>query len=315
MVAGGHALFNRNSEAVLLGHLSKPWFVYRPSQLARRVLGQTAAATPGLQPLNTAWGATIEADPTRTIGHSILTTGVFDLAVSETIARLVDAGGTIVDAGANVGYMTVLAATAAGPTGRVIAFEPHPELFAVLERNVRRLTGRGSSMAGVALHNHALGDRDGPATLVIPSDFASNDGTARVARDDSGETGVPVPICTLDKVVGASRVDLLKIDVEGFEPQVLRGAARALAQRRVRHVVFEDHAVALSDAVGLLRDAGYTLFALGWALRRLTLEPLSAGPLAHAYEAPSFIATLEPDLVIARCRPPGWRVLQRHLGG
>ncbi len=47
--------------------------------------------------------------------------------MSEVLARLIDPGDTVVDAGANVGYMTVLAAAAAGPTGRVVAFEPHPE--------------------------------------------------------------------------------------------------------------------------------------------------------------------------------------------
>ena len=59
-------------------------------------------------------GDGVLADSTKTIGQSIRTTGLYDLAVSEVLARLIDPGDTVVDAGANVGYMTVLAAAAAG---------------------------------------------------------------------------------------------------------------------------------------------------------------------------------------------------------
>ena len=307
----------------MLGHLSKPWFVYRPSQLARRALRWTTA-TPGLHPLETAWGATIVADPSRTIGHSIVTTGVFDLAVSEVLARLIDRGATVVDAGANVGYMTVLAATASGATGRVLAFEPHPELFAVLQQNIERYQSRfttrpaakhdaGPPAANVTPHNIALGDRDGVATLVVPTSFGSNDGTAHLAVDGTATPGVPVNVRRLDAVLGNTVVDVMKLDVEGFEAQVLMGAARALGERRIRHVIFEDHDVTQSGAARVLRDTGYTLFAVGWTLNRLVLQPLAAGPLAHAYEAPSFIATREPELVVERCRATGWHVLRPNL--
>jgi FkbM family methyltransferase len=303
-----------------LQRIWKPWFIYRPSQLLARALGAGSSAGSGR--LGTAWGMTLHVDRGRDIGRSIVTTGVFDLAVSETLARLIEPGGRLIDAGANVGYMTLLGAVAAGPTGHVSAFEPHPDLFRTLERNVREAP-EPSRLARVSLHHTALGDQDGAARLLLPPDFGSNDGTARIVTDPgASDRTVSVRVRRLDDVLAESGSDrdgpgsgavVLKVDVEGHEPQVLAGAARTLQARRITHVVFEDHDVTRSEAVRLLRDAGYRLFALGWSMRRLRLEPLGSG-LSHAYEAPNFVATIDPDRLRSRCGAPGWQVLRPWLG-
>ena len=295
----------------------KPWFVYRPSQLLRRVFPPSLDRSSSYPAIETAWGLPIHAHPSRAIGRSILTTGVFDLAVSEVLVRLIDGrrrpGSAVVDAGANVGYMTVLMALAAGSRGRVLSFEPHPDLFAVLRQNVAEATDR-AAMAQVELHNVALGDRHGFADLLLTPEFASNDGTARVVSDAStgpGHHTIKVPICTLDDVLGNDRVQVLKLDVEGFETQVLAGARRALSERRITHIVFEEHDVGRSETACVLRARGYQLFALGWTFRCLRLVPIDAPSPTRGYEAPSFVATLEPDDVLSRCRPGGWRTLGR----
>ena len=122
-------------------------------------------------------------DPTRAIGRSIVTTGLFDLAVSELLARLIDPGDIVVDAGANVGYMTVLAATAAGRSGRVLAFEPHPELFAVLCQN-----------AGYAME---LGYH---VTLVCDATAAFSRDMMRAAHELNGPTYAHSILTTLELV-------------------------------------------------------------------------------------------------------------------
>ena len=116
--------------------LTKPWYVWRPWQLARRVHRKWMGPPDGYRLLRVAWGVSLRADARMVIGHSIQTTGIYDLAVTEALARLIRAGDTVVDAGAHVGYMTTLAGLAAGPTGHVTSWEPHPELFKVLERNI-----------------------------------------------------------------------------------------------------------------------------------------------------------------------------------
>ena len=283
----------------------KPWFLYRPQQIVRRLVGVRPPAG-GFSAVRTSWGARVIVDPTRAIGRSIVTTGLFDLTVSEVHARLIDAGDTVIDAGANVGYMTVLAATAAGRAGRVVAFEPHPELFAVLQQNAAYAMRSGCR---VEARQVALGETRGHALLRIPQSFADNDGMATLAGGATASVeAVQVGVERLDDVIdtGAS---VLKLDVEGFEASVLRGAQRLLAGRRLRHIVFEDHDAERSEVVRLLKASGYRLFAIGWSMRGLVLGPIERGPRAAPFEAPSFVATTEPEAVIARTAPRGWQVL------
>lgn len=313
----------------MLDRVLKPWFVYRPSQILRRLL-VSPPVSPGYRAVTTAWGAALDVDPSRTIGRSIVTTGVFDLAVSEAIARLARPGYTVVDAGANVGYMSVLAAMAVGSAGRVFSFEPHPDLAQVLRTNASR-AATGGRCAHAKLQQVALGDRPGTASLVVPTEFATNDGTARIVSQPAAQSGgqssgtppasgvtIAVTLRTLDDFMGdvlaESVVDVLKIDVEGFEAQVLAGGFDALVAHRIRHIIFEDHDIRLSDAVAILRETGYQVFSLGWTLRQLRVHPLADGPVTRDYEAPSFIATVDVDHLMASCRAPGWRCLQPWLG-
>jgi FkbM family methyltransferase len=267
----------------------------------------------GYTPLQTSWGVRIIADPVRMIGRGIRMTGVHDLAVSEALCRLTSPGDTVVDAGANVGYMTILASMAAGPHGKIMAFEPHPGLFAVAQKNVSSVR-KQFNVACIELYEIALGDHPGVAELQLPPEFESNDGTARIGQPSvTGGQSVSVRLETLDHVLGDQSVAVLKLDVEGFEPQVLRGASRALSGGRIRHMVFEDHNIGKSEVVRILREAGYRIYSLGWAMRGLEVASVEVGSLAKSYEAPSFIATIEPDEVLARCSRPGWQVLSRRL--
>jgi hypothetical protein len=148
--------------------------------------------------------------------------------------------------------------------------------------------------------------------LLVPAGFEANDGVARVVESPAADgRTVPVTVNALDALLDDVPVSVLKLDVEGFEIHVLRGAARALASRRLTHIVFEDHEAPNSEVVRLLESAGYRIFALGWTMRGLTLSPADRGSLASPYEAPNYVATLDPDGVTRRCAPRGWRVLRR----
>ena len=298
----------------MLHRLWKPWYLYQPTRLLRHALGRpTVPSVPGYVPIPTSWGGHVIADPTRTIGRSLVTIGVYELAVSEALARLISPGDTVVDAGTNVGYMTVLASVAAGPAGRVISFEPHPELFAIAERNVAAIRGQ-LDVAQTDLHQAAVGERSGTAQLQVPPDFSYNDGVSRIAPPGSSAGGsVTVAVESLDDALGDRSAAVLKMDVEGFEPQVLRGAARALADGRIRHVIFEEHDIANSDVARLLRAAGFRLFSLGWVLRGPKVQPVESGSLAKDYEPPNYIATLDPAELLARFQPRGWLVLSKRF--
>ncbi len=297
----------------MLHRIWKPWYVWRPDQLARRLVQWRRPPAAGFRPLLTSWGALILADPSKPLGMSIHTTGVYDLSVSEVLFRLVQAGDVVVDAGANVGYMTVLAAVAAGPSGTVHAFEPHPGLFSVLEQNVAA-SGHRFPMARVVLHDAALGDQEGRADLALPEALANNDGLAYVVRDanQSAVKTIAVRLETLDATV-TEDISVMKLDVEGFELQVLKGAARTLASRRIRHIVFEDHKGAQSGVMRLLAGAGYHLHSIGWSVWGPKVLPIASGSLAATYEAPSYLATIDPHEALRACASPGWRTLRRRI--
>lgn len=138
-------------------------------------------------------------------------------------------GMTFVDAGANLGFYTLLAATLVGPSGAVYSYEPTPETFERLASNVR-LNGR----TNVTLHHAALADRAGIGRLweMRRSNHGMN--TLINGYGDGRDLG-PVTTATIDESLsasGARRVDLMKLDVEGAELAVVRGASRTLADAR-----------------------------------------------------------------------------------
>src|SRR5262249_28834498 len=117
----------------MLQRIWKPWYVYRPTQILRRVRAALFSPPAGFREVTTSWGVTRRADTTKTVGHDILVAGIYDLPLSEALARLITQGDTVFDVGANVGYTTLLCAVAAGPNGTVHSFEPHPQLHTVIE--------------------------------------------------------------------------------------------------------------------------------------------------------------------------------------
>jgi FkbM family methyltransferase len=252
--------------------------------------------------MKTAWGAEIIADPSQAIGYSILANGIYDLAVSEALARLIGPKSLVVDAGANIGYMSVLARYAA-INARIVAFEPHPATFAMLVQNTQ---GRA-----IEQHQLALGPAVGTAELEMPTGFESNDGLARIVTARNGQPTITVEVTTLDRMFRNIPIDVLKLDVEGFELKVLEGAKELLRTHSLRHIVFEDHHSHDSEVITLLRRVGYTVFALGWRMRGPQVRALEQGSLVQKHDAANFIATVEPDTVLERMRRPGWRVLRR----
>jgi FkbM family methyltransferase len=296
----------------MFSRLWKPWFIHRPSQILRRAWYGLSPPRGGYRPLRTSWGASLQADPVRTIGRNIVNTGLYDISVSEALVRLVTPGAVVYDIGANIGHMTLLAATAAGLHGQVHAFEPLPDLAGLLRANVDA-NAQGLSYGSITVHQCALGATLGRAQLFLPQDFDGNDGLASFLLTASPHS-VEVRVQTLDVVLGNATIDVLKIDVEGFEYQVFQGGACALAEHRIRHIVFEEGNPHDSRVFDQLRGHGYRVFSLGWTVRKLVLMPVEQGIANTRYETPNFLATVAPEEAVERCRRGGWQVLKRNLG-
>jgi FkbM family methyltransferase len=186
--------------------------------------------------------------------------GAFEPRETSLVHRLLGPGMTFLDVGANVGYYTLLAASRVGRTGRVHAIEPSPYAFNRLQRTVR-----ANGIGQVHLHQMGLSDACGELTLYVqPPDSGFHSPTM---SSDSGGEPVTVPVQRLDESLnewGAEWVDLMKMDVEGHELHVLRGAGDALGSGRIRALIceFNEHWLqsqgSSSEAVyQTLVDAGF----------------------------------------------------------
>lgn len=161
----------------------------------------------------------------------------------------------IVDGGANVGLAT-LYLKLRFPDARIDAFEPAPETFALLERNVAE-----NGLEGVRLHRAALAGGAGERALF--HDPARPGGlTASLVPGRAPSPGGTVPTATLSDYVG-EELDLLKLDVEGAETEVISELAASGALGRIRHLVMEFHhnlpggAGDLPGTLALLESAGF----------------------------------------------------------
>ena len=170
------------------------------------------------------------------------------------MTRLLDPGGTYVDVGANVGTLAAAAAAKVGPSGRVHAVEANPTIAGFLLENMR-LNG----FSHVHVHNRAVGAA--PGTIRISQRRA--DDMNFVSADGDGIT---VEMTTLDDLAGdLGSIDLLKIDVEGFEKFVLEGAAKTLAAARNVYIELFDENFARygygsREILDRLTAAGFTCF-------------------------------------------------------
>ncbi len=165
----------------------------------------------------------------------------YEPEVCRAIERIVQPGWTCADVGANVGVITQLLARKVGPTGRVIAFEAHPDNARVLREN---LSANGWGKA-VTVENLAVSDGSCDRVWLFPGRESSSAEWNIVGHDVNGtrtEPEVEVRAVSLDEYFPpGSRLDLVKMDVEGAEAQVLSGMRRLLREARpVAVIEFHD---------------------------------------------------------------------------
>jgi FkbM family methyltransferase len=159
---------------------------------------------------------------------------------------------TVVEIGANIGVHTIPLARKCAP-GPMFAFEPQPRVFQVLCANLVL-----NDIDNVFAYPDACGEDNGWATMpMLDYDAAQNFGG--VSLQTAGEAGLKVRVIALDSLELAA-LGLLKIDVEGFEPMVLRGARQTIARCRPVIYVENDRPEQQGEVIGLLTEMGYTLY-------------------------------------------------------
>lgn len=308
VVSSGRCLLTKMLS--IFNYFKRPEYIFRPRQVLNRVR-RIGKDIPSTARVDLPWGATIDVRPNDNVGSDIFYFGIFDRIVPEAIYRLADADELLVEAGANIGQNSSLMAYKAGANGRVIAFEPHPEIFTELKSNANLWPEK--IQANVQLENIALGDITGEAWLTDGSYFGYNRGTASLLNRDVGPEPSrrhKVLVRRLDEYLPAPmKVGVCKIDVEGHELAVLKGAEHALSRGAIRDIVFEDFSPEPSPVVDFLRKHGFTVFQLTASWWKPLLTELLPGITPPPGFSHNYLATTDPQRAQSRFRSGGWRCL------
>lgn len=195
--------------------------------------------------------------PTSSIGWTVHFRGSYEPATLGVLAALLEPGNGVVEGGANEGYHTAFIAALVGKTGRVWAFEPNPLPRKTLESNAREAPNV------VTVHHEALAAEPAASRdFFVPRNDVPNQGLGGFAHNSTQATEkVTVRIETVDRVVGEMPVSLIKLDVQGFEHEVMAGAKHVL-ERDMPFVLFESIPWEQSgrEVAAMLRAQGYSLW-------------------------------------------------------
>lgn len=207
-------------------------------------------------------GTKLELWPGDEAHGEIAFTGFYELPLSRRVAELARRGGTMVDVGANFGYFTLLWAQAR-PGNRVIAFEPVPRNLEALGRNIQR----NQVASQIRVRSVAVSDTTGQARF----NLGPKEQTGWGGLETNSSNLTEVETVTLDQECRSlERIDVLKIDAEGADTLVLRGAAELLGRQAIDHIFFEQNLTRMralgvepAAAAQFLSSFGYEVSAFG----------------------------------------------------
>jgi FkbM family methyltransferase len=196
------------------------------------------------------------------------------------VGAVLKPGDCAIDVGAHIGFFTMQMAAAVGPEGRVYAFEPLDLNADLLEQSIAE-NGFGGR---IDFRRAAAGAAPGMATLTFPVETL-NSGGAYLLRDGAapltGHLKKDVPMVALDALDLRRPARLIKMDVEGAEPQVLRGAAGIL-QRDRPLILSELHPTQLERASGITANQFLAqIDAFGYRAHRIEHAAIGAA-ITHA---------------------------------
>jgi FkbM family methyltransferase len=178
--------------------------------------------------------------------------------------ELVDVGATVVDVGANIGYFTLTAASRVGRSGRVISVEPNPRAAERLRENVA-LNG----LHNVTAIEAAVSSTPGTMALRLGAD---SEASSLFDAVHASIGVVDVLVTTIDKILadqGLTRIDVLKLDVEGAEVDALLGAAQLLSGSHPPRLLLEANPVTLRAAGRSVDDLRRCIESFGYTISEI----------------------------------------------
>lgn len=219
-------------------------------------------------------GAKVSLDLAEKTQRSIYSSAVYEKGLTQFVINTLKPGDVFIDVGANVGYFTLIAASLGA---KVISIEPYDENLALLRQNIHL-----NNFAGVKVLDTAIGDHEGTAVLHInPLNRGGNSLIKRetyftdshsYSREEVGKMyrgeilEKEVPLTTLDSIMdqhSISSITIIKIDVEGFEEQVIEGMRKTLSSGISKHILCELSNKQTRDGIlELFAKAGYQYYSV-----------------------------------------------------
>jgi FkbM family methyltransferase len=202
-------------------------------------------------------------DPFSFFGYFIVRDGEYEPELLHFLASQLSEGDTFIDAGAHEGYFTTVAARLVGPSGRVIAIEPQGRVLPILKANVK-----ANGLTNVSIVPCGISDREGQGRLSLDMGFnTGGTGFTNISRFKLPTELVRVrPLDAILEEQGVADVALIKMDIEGFEYELILGSAELFKEHKVRTLAIELHGRQMrmrgkrpEDISEFLLGCGYTL--------------------------------------------------------
>lgn len=217
------------------------------------------------------------------------------------VKQFVRRDDTFFDVGANIGVYTLLASQLVGEGGLVHSFEPLTDANELLRSNVKL-----NQCKNVTINPVAVGEENGEVPIYINAQNAlSSLGNTNRGKIIKSQTVQVLTLDTYAKNAGISKIDFLKIDVEGFEGHVLRGAEKLIAASPNLVVMselakknFAPLGFSVKDVLDWMRKQGFDIWMIG--NQTLKLYPVSEGMVDYPFQNFLFIRPQNPKIHLVK---------------
>ncbi len=191
---------------------------------------------------------------------ALSTIGFSEPFIRDTFRKEVKPGEVVVDIGANIGYHTLLLAKLVGNEGKVYAFEPHPENFSLLRKNVEV-----NGYKNIIIEQKAVSDKKGKVKLYLAGDKRTTRHSL-LKYENTKEEWVEAESITLDEYFKDKKINFIKMDIEGAEHYAVLGMSKLLKKNKKIKMILEFTPARLEELgikpkehIKLLQNLGFNL--------------------------------------------------------